>query len=54
MARAEEIPLVLELMREFYVLEHLRYEEAIARKAVGELMANPSLGRVSCRTGSTW
>lgn len=42
---SEEAPL-LELMREFYHVEHLPYDEGVARRALGELWRNPALGRV--------
>ena len=33
-------------MREFYEIEHLRYDPDVARTALRELWANPALGRV--------
>jgi ribosomal protein S18 acetylase RimI-like enzyme len=45
-ASAGEAPLLLELMREFYASDHLSFEEERARRALAELLTNPSLGRV--------
>jgi GNAT superfamily N-acetyltransferase len=41
-----EEALLLGLMREFYSIEHLPYDEGVARRALGELWSNPALGRV--------
>jgi GNAT superfamily N-acetyltransferase len=45
-AGARDEALVLELMREFYAVEHLPFDEAVARRALGELWADPRLGLV--------
>ena len=38
--------MVLELMREFYGIERLPYDPAVASRALGELWGNPAYGRV--------
>lgn len=46
LAGAPQEERVLELMREFYEAERLRFDEAVARRVLGELREVPSLGRV--------
>ncbi|HEX5726541.1 MAG TPA: GNAT family N-acetyltransferase [Longimicrobiaceae bacterium] len=38
--------LLLELMQEFYAIEHLPYRESVARAGLRELWHNPALGRI--------
>lgn len=45
-AAAEGEALLLEMMREFYRVEHLRYDEGVARACLAELRESPALGRV--------
>ena len=44
-AGTEDAPLLLEMMREFYAVEELTFEEARAGRALTELVGNRALGR---------
>jgi len=41
-----EVPVLLGLMREFYPLQHMRFDEGVARAAVQALLSDPSLGQI--------
>jgi ribosomal protein S18 acetylase RimI-like enzyme len=41
-----EIPVVLELMREFYAQTHMVFSEGAARAALGKLLKDPSKGEL--------
>ena len=43
-AGPEQLQAVLELMKEFYAVEHLPYDEAVARKGLQALFENPDFG----------
>lgn len=45
-AAASNIETLLEMMREFYMHEELRFDEAMARRALEGILSNPALGRV--------
>lgn len=45
-ADISRIPDLLELMQEFYTIEHLPYEESVARRGLRELFQMPALGAV--------
>jgi GNAT superfamily N-acetyltransferase len=42
----EEFPALLEMMREFYEQQHMRFDEAAARRAIERLMKSPELGQI--------
>lgn len=44
LAGASDADLLIDLMREFYALEHIRFEEPAARRALRQLFDNPSFG----------
>ena len=46
LATPADLDLLLALMREFYEVEHLPYDESVLRKGLGELWAHPELGSV--------
>jgi ribosomal protein S18 acetylase RimI-like enzyme len=41
----QEIPALLELMREFYAGQHMRFDERVARGGIKKLLADPALGQ---------
>lgn len=43
---AEDIQTVLELMREFYQQQEMKYDEQVATKAIKRLLNEPNLGQV--------
>ena len=45
-ASLETIPDLLRLMQEYYVYDHLDFEEEVALSALRELLSNKSLGRI--------
>jgi GNAT superfamily N-acetyltransferase len=45
-AGLEQIDQVLELMREFYTVEHLPYDEAVARRGLEALFAHSHFGLI--------
>jgi ribosomal protein S18 acetylase RimI-like enzyme len=45
-ASAADLPLLLGFVRDFWAHEGIAYEEAAVVRALGELLANPALGRV--------
>ena len=45
-ARLEDEEIVVGLMRDFYVEEHLVFDELIARRAIHELLGHPALGAI--------
>ena len=42
----QDISSVLELMREFYQQQHMRFDEVVAANAVTKLLADPSRGQI--------
>jgi ribosomal protein S18 acetylase RimI-like enzyme len=46
LAHVEDEPAILASMRDFYAEEHLVFDELIAKRAVGELLAHPQFGRI--------
>ena len=42
----EEIPALLEMMREFYAQQEMHFEEKIARAAIEKLLKAPQLGQI--------
>ena len=46
LARLEDEPTVLALMRDFYAEEHLVFDDLVARRALHALLSNPELGLV--------
>jgi GNAT superfamily N-acetyltransferase len=42
----QELPALLEMMREFYSQQHMRFDESIARKAIHSLMQSPQNGEI--------
>jgi GNAT superfamily N-acetyltransferase len=45
-AEAHDLPLLLEMMCEFYAYEHLVWDEPVARRGLDELLGDPALGQV--------
>lgn len=43
---AADIPRLIGMMRDYYAFDHLAFDEAIARRALEELVGDSSLGRV--------
>jgi ribosomal protein S18 acetylase RimI-like enzyme len=41
----QEIPALLGLMREFHPQQHMRFDEAAAKRAIQALLSDPSLGQ---------
>ncbi|HVG39079.1 MAG TPA: GNAT family N-acetyltransferase [Pyrinomonadaceae bacterium] len=50
-AQIYDADILLELMREFYAVEHLTFVEETARAAVRQLLANPEYGAVFLARG---
>lgn len=46
LAGRADTELLAELMQEFYIFEHLAFDERVARTALGQLLSDASLGRV--------
>ncbi|HVR96304.1 MAG TPA: GNAT family N-acetyltransferase, partial [Thermoanaerobaculia bacterium] len=46
LATAADEDLLLELMQEFYIIEHLPYDEQVACRALKELWSHTHLGRI--------
>ncbi|HEU4415287.1 MAG TPA: GNAT family N-acetyltransferase [Candidatus Angelobacter sp.] len=42
----QELPTLLEMMRDFYEQQHMRFDKAIASRAVGKLLESPGQGQV--------
>lgn len=42
----EEMPAVLEMMREFYAQQHMRFDEHMARGAINRLLKAPQHGQI--------
>jgi ribosomal protein S18 acetylase RimI-like enzyme len=42
----QELPALLEMMREFYAQQHMRFDETIAGRAIGKLLKAPELGQI--------
>jgi len=42
----EEVPALLEMMREFYAQQQMRFDEKIARAAIERLLKAPQLGQI--------
>jgi len=42
----EEVPALLEMMREFYAQQQMRFDEKIARTAIERLLKAPQLGQI--------
>ncbi len=42
----EEIPALLEMMREFYAQQHMRFEEEVAVAAIRKLLGNSAFGQI--------
>ena len=42
----QEIPALLEMMREFYSQQQMRFDETIAGRAIGKLLKAPELGQI--------
>lgn len=42
----EELPALLEMMREFYAQQEMRFEEKAARAAIDKLLKAPQLGQI--------
>jgi GNAT superfamily N-acetyltransferase len=45
-ADMSDVPALLELMREFYADQEMKFSEAVAQAGLRELITNPKLGRV--------
>lgn len=45
-ADQKDIPLLLQLMNEFYILEHLPYNKEVITSGLEKLFSNPNYGRV--------
>lgn len=46
LAGSEDLELLLDLMGEFYVVEDMKFDVEVARRALGEILAHPSQGRL--------
>jgi ribosomal protein S18 acetylase RimI-like enzyme len=46
LADTSQINLVIELMREFYIVERLNFDEQVARRALQQILSDASLGQV--------
>jgi len=44
LADASDVELLIELMREFYAIEHLQFDEGTARRALGEILRDRRFG----------
>jgi GNAT superfamily N-acetyltransferase len=42
----EEIPSLLAMMREFYLQQHMRFDEAVAGSTARQIMENPDKGQI--------
>src|ERR1051326_5898363 len=42
----EELPALLEMMREFYAQQHMRFDENVARAAITRLLKSPVHGQI--------
>jgi GNAT superfamily N-acetyltransferase len=42
----EELPALLEMMREFYSQQHMRFDESAARRALDRLLKSPEQGQI--------
>ncbi len=42
----QEVPALLEMMREFYSQQHMRFDETAARCAINKLLQSPQLGQI--------
>jgi ribosomal protein S18 acetylase RimI-like enzyme len=42
----EDLPALLEMMREFYGQQHMRFDETAARRGIERLMKSPELGQI--------
>ncbi len=45
-AQSEDIPQILEMMSEFYAIDHYSFDAAINEKNLTEFINNPTLGRL--------
>lgn len=45
-ARPEDVAAILPMMRDFYAIDAYPFDEAIARRALDDLVRDPALGRV--------
>lgn len=45
-ANAHDDEIILELMREFYAFENLAFDEAAARRALNQILANENFGQI--------
>jgi GNAT superfamily N-acetyltransferase len=43
-ADASDVELIVELMREFYAIEHLKFDEGAARRALGQILHDRRFG----------
>jgi GNAT superfamily N-acetyltransferase len=43
-ADGSDVELLVELMREFYAIEHLEFDEGVARRALGQILRDRRLG----------
>lgn len=46
LAKSTDIDLLIEMMQEFYVHEHLKFDEQVARKSLDEILNNDTLGMI--------
>ncbi len=44
LANTSDVELIIELMREFYAIEHLEFDERAARHALGEILSDRRFG----------
>jgi ribosomal protein S18 acetylase RimI-like enzyme len=42
----QELPALLEMMREFYAQQHMRFDEAVATQAINLLLQSPKHGQI--------
>lgn len=42
----EEIPSLLEMMREFYAQQHMRFDEAVASRTIHQILGKPDKGQI--------
>src|SRR5215831_6987622 len=42
----QELPSLLEMMREFYAEQHMRFDESVARTAINRLLHSPQHGQI--------
>jgi ribosomal protein S18 acetylase RimI-like enzyme len=42
----QEIPSLLEIMRDFYTQQEMRFDQAVATRAIKSLLAEPGLGQI--------